>query len=78
MAVVTGHVKIEETSPLQQLRLKELERSRAELAETLRSLLDLKFGRWSPHYLPTLRSLLAVEMQIDGFKYALDLATATE
>lgn len=77
MAVVNGSVKVSELDRLARSRFEELEKKREFFAGTLRMLLDPKnkLGRWSPHYMPALRDLLAIEMQIDGFKYALDLET---
>lgn len=70
-----GSVKREELGPWATYQLKDLEKKREHFARVLYTMLDPKnkLGKWSPHYMPALRDLHSVEMQLDGFRVALDL-----
>jgi hypothetical protein len=72
---VKGYTKLSDLGPFARGRFDDLEAQRERIARDLSKLLDPKnkLGRWSPHYLPLLRDLLATEMRIDGLKFALDL-----
>ena len=70
-----GSRKPDELGPWASAQLKMLEEDRNKKAALLYKLLDpkLKLGRYSPHYLPAILDLYAIEMRLDGFRVGLDL-----
>lgn len=64
-----GEVTVDQLGPLARGRYEDLEARRQEIALLLKRFLEMDNGRYAPGYLPALRDLYTIEMQIDGLRF---------